>query len=83
MQSKWVPECLRAVPAPRSTGVSPIDLQVMFREDRKARERCQIPEQVLKRMLCEGLLSLASMVGLSWKELRYCEAVDSIGFLLS
>lgn len=66
-----------------SKGVSPIDLQVMFRGDRrKARERCQIPEQVLKRMLCEGLLSLASMVGLSLKELRYWDAVDSRGLLL-
>lgn len=74
---------MRALPAPCSKGVSPIGLQVMFRGDRKARERCQTPEQVLKRMLCEGLLSLASMAGLSWEELRYCEADDSVGFLLS
>lgn len=74
---------MRVVPALCSKGISPIDLQVMFRGDRKARERCQTPEQVLKRMLCEGLLSVASMVGLSWKELRLCEAVDSVGVLLS
>jgi hypothetical protein len=34
-------------------------------------------------MLYKGLLSLASMVGLSQKELRYHEAIDSIGVLLS
>lgn len=73
---------MNALPAPCSKGVSLIGLQVMLRGDRKARERCQTPE-VLKGMLCRGLLSLASMVGLSLKELRYCEAVDSVGFLLS
>ena len=41
-----------AVPAPCSKGASPIDVQVMFRADRrKAGERCQIPEQAVKRTL--------------------------------
>jgi hypothetical protein len=42
MKGKWVPGWVRAVPAPCSKGISPIDLQVMFRGDRKSRERCQI-----------------------------------------